>query len=1002
MLTNWVRSRMLAAAIAATLLAACGDDGGDSPDETPTATSTVAASSTATPTGTPPAVEGLVSGFLVVRQDVDASGGDALGSPPTLWEGHPDSKTFDRALSHADVTLVEDGTRRASTASDGSFEISDIEPGSYNLAVTKTIEGNLVSVRVPFGVGDDGSADVVAEMSWGLVKSYSTYTKDGHPVREIFGPYGNHVILRAGLVEHLDDPNRALVDADGDGRFDSEGCDGAVLPCDPATGCVPDSICRCVASCPSCEDCGSQVCGAKGLVAPYRCEANGTCVQPGDRCVCVPSCPECDDCRTQVCLPPCAPVEIVGIKTYGPVQLLAGQQGHVSAVAALSDGTVMDVTYLADWVSSDEAVVTVDSWGSVNAVGLGAARITATLGQFVSEPWSIEVVERPPLKRIQVNNVYCDCGPVYLGGPEAELDRRPCLMRADSPAAGDILPVPYCNPVLRVGATIQFAAIGEFGDGLYYEDITRLVDWRVDPETVGSIEDGFFTAVSAGSAGVSATLSGIVSDAATVRVVEQPTVVVLTIYANNVARDAVSGGPLPPDGTKPGDEGGTVVEPCFDCRYDLAVLKGDALSFAATAQYDTGEWEDVTAKVVWQSSEPARATIEAGGKMTAVSAGTATISASRDGLVSNPVGVRVVEEATLVSLSAYPEGMDRVLEKGRQMFFHATGFYDVGFGRDVTKVAAWRSSNESVGGFDEPGVFTARAVGMADVRAELEGQTSQSFRIEVYATSDIGYCDPAHVNRSVWSDDFNRVILESDCAHYLAPAVVELRYTVTETQPHGGVFDPCLDLYVYAGDVRLRTIREEGCGDPFLPAGAPDRDAEATKYQLRAFWDLKDEAGQTVPPGLYTVYGRFYLYYDPVVKISIQVGPDSGGGPTFTPTHIETPRPVCTPPLCAPGEVYFCPEGCPGGCGVKCATPTPERPDDRIPCTVNLCGNGCGYVPRCGEGELPPVACPAVCTKLCECPAGWGLSADGNCERCSTEPCCPQGAACFTDAPPCP
>jgi len=38
-----------------------------------------------------------------------------------------------------------------------------------------------------------------------------------------------------------------------------------------------------------------------------------------------------------------------------------------------------------------------------------------------------------------------------------------------------------------------------------------------------------------------------------------------------------------------------------------------------------------------------------------------------------------------------------------------------------------------------------------------------------------------------------------------------------------------------------------------------------------------------------------------------------------------TPRPICTPPLCAIGtsEVYFCSGSCPGGCGTTCATYTP-------------------------------------------------------------------------------
>jgi hypothetical protein len=66
-------------------------------------------------------------------------------------------------------------------------------------------------------------------------------------------------------------------------------------------------------------------------------------------------------------------------------------------------------------------------------------------------------------------------------------------------------------------------------------------------------------------------------------------------------------------------------------------------------------------------------------------------------------------------------------------------------------------------------------------------------------------------------------------------------------------------------------LREEGCGEPFLRAGAPDFADAVLKYQLRAFWDLKDEAGQAVDPGTYTVFGRFYLYYDPIVSIDVEV-----------------------------------------------------------------------------------------------------------------------------------
>ena len=49
------------------------------------------------------------------------------------------------------------------------------------------------------------------------------------------------------------------------------------------------------------------------------------------------------------------------------------------------------------------------------------------------------------------------------------------------------------------------------------------------------------------------------------------------------------------------------------------------------------------------------------------------------------------------------------------------------------------------------------------------------------------------------------------------------------------------------------------------------------------------------------------------------------GTEVITPTDTPTPaQPVCTPPPCKQGEVYHCPDDCPGGCGTQCATPTPH------------------------------------------------------------------------------
>jgi hypothetical protein len=637
-------------------------------------------------------------------------------------------------------------------------------------------------------------------------------------------------------------------------------------------------------------------------------------------------------------------VEISALSISAPAQLVVGQSGWIAATATLSDGSTVDVTALVDWRSSDPGVAVVDSWGAVSALKIGTTSITAAFGTVSSAPWAFKVTARPALRKIDVQNVSCF---FPLGAPEGK--GGPILPNAEPAPRTDLLPVPNCTQVVQIGATIQFRAIGEFDTG-YYQDITEEVQWKVAPPEVGSVVAGLFTARQAGTAGLTASLDGVVSDPATIRVVTQPTVVALSIYADNGGFAVLAGGaaPLPvasgmpcytvgPGAAQtgapcccPGPLASDSAAPCR-CTYAITLLRGDHLQFHATAQYDTGAWQDVTKQVTWRSSDAAVATIDAAGTMAAVGAGDAFVDAVFENVTSDPAGIHVVNQATLQSLYIYQEGNDLVVAKGDQRFLHASGSYDIGISRDVTVEAVWHTSNGTVGGFDSPGVFTGRSAGMVQVWVELLGQKSNVLSLEVFETSELGYCDPNHVNRAVWSDDFNRVTLESDCAFYRQPGIATLRYTVTETQPHGGIFNPCLDLYVFAGKTKVRTIREQGCGDPFLPTAAQNRDQEVLKYQLRAFWDFNDDTGVPVVPGQYTIYGRFYLYYDPVVSLDVTVlAPNQATPPpqqTPTPglrsTPTPSPGPVCTPPTCAPGEVVSCPGTCAGGCGAKCTLPSP-------------------------------------------------------------------------------
>jgi hypothetical protein len=89
----------------------------------------------------------------------------------------------------------------------------------------------------------------------------------------------------------------------------------------------------------------------------------------------------------------------------------------------------------------------------------------------------------------------------------------------------------------------------------------------------------------------------------------------------------------------------------------------------------------------------------------------------------------------------------------------------------------------------------------------------------------------------------------------------------------------------------------------------------------------------------------------------------SGAGLIPTATFIVQ----CTPPPCDrdAGEVYHCPEECPGGCGTECATVTPAPPSPTptathlVQCTPPPCDRDAGEVYYC------PDECPGGCGTEC-------------------------------------
>jgi hypothetical protein len=86
---------------------------------------------------------------------------------------------------------------------------------------------------------------------------------------------------------------------------------------------------------------------------------------------------------------------------------------------------------------------------------------------------------------------------------------------------------------------------------------------------------------------------------------------------------------------------------------------------------------------------------------------------------------------------------------------------------------------------------------------------------------------------------------------------------------------------------------------------------------MRRYWGVGAAVGCAILLGWVLLLG-----WNPALVA--QAEPLITATPSATPTSPSwVCTVVCTPPACEPGEVYYCPETCPCGCGIECATCTP-------------------------------------------------------------------------------
>ena len=148
---------------------------------------------------------------------------------------------------------------------------------------------------------------------------------------------------------------------------------------------------------------------------------------------------------------------------------------------------------------------------------------------------------------------------------------------------------------------------------------------------------------------------------------------------------------------------------------------GSSSQLSATASLVDGTAQYVWPNATWQSSNAAVATVSAGGLVTAVSPGTARITATYQGRVGS-FGVLV--QPTVASLAV--SGVTSLTALGSATQLTATASLNGGSTRNVTAGAVWQTSNAAVATTSTSGLITAVSAGAATITATYQGHTASA------------------------------------------------------------------------------------------------------------------------------------------------------------------------------------------------------------------------------------------------------------------------------------
>ena len=397
----------------------------------------------------------------------------------------------------------------------------------------------------------------------------------------------------------------------------------------------------------------------------------------------------------------------------------------LTATGNYSDGSSRDLTALVTWSSSNVGHATVDAAGLVKGVAAGSATITATLGS-VSQSTTV-TVNAPSISSISVTpeDLTLPAGisqqytatAIYTDGSSQDLVSGVAWTSSATSVAtidGNGLAA-----ILAEGTTTITATVGSFSDSTTITVVgAHLTSISISPSSVtmavgtqqlftatGNFDDGS-TQVLTSAQWNSSSASVLTVDANGLGLAVGTGTTVVSVTSGAVTANAsvtVSSATLL----------SLVIAPL-----NSSMPAGAVKQFSATATFSDSSTQDVTASVLWSSSKPSVATINASGLVSSVATGTTTVSAVW-GAVSQSTTL-TVSNVKLVSITISP-ATPRV-EKGTSLKFTATGVYSDGSTAQLA-VVSWRSSKPQFGNMRSSGILHAKKAGTLTVSASASGVT---------------------------------------------------------------------------------------------------------------------------------------------------------------------------------------------------------------------------------------------------------------------------------------